>query len=784
MKLVKLTKQKEMKINFGGERLYSGNKMEVRMHDYYRSTHNLSKVVRTSMAPGTVVPIWSRIAINGDRFEIDLDTLVMTLPTIGPMFGTAEMDIAVFQWPIRLGVGVLHNNAVKIGMQMSQVKMPTISFWPLNKSDVNRGIIGENKTNPSSLCQYLGIRDLGQVTNKTQTTAGRDLCGLKFLAYWDFYKQYLANKQEDNAKMISSTNHKELFDRVEYSKSGTDISGASVQTLKLPVPMNIDNSDYLVNMTKTDSPTNKWKEGEYVNLLYKGGAIESTDENQIFVVLQKTDLSYHIFPLTAFIEPRVVETTKITSEQKATEQRGTNSPQTDWIFSHLSKGENKGKRENLLIKTGGVMNMTSATKIGMYCKIKFDTETYPDLIQYMNKNNEIGIAGLAVPTDSKLPYNVTGYDIIDFPLDNIDKAREKVLRNCGIGESVRITGVETGQPQDIDFEPYKTNAAYIETEPEGGIPRYIHNYTAPMNGLGIACYKSDLFNNWVRSEWIDGENSVGAVSAAQIVDGKLNMDTLNLSQHIYNQLTRVAVCDGTYEGWQEASYGEKALRRAESPIYLGGCKTDIYFEDVVSTANTETAMQGSTPLGTLAGKGASGKTRGGKIDVKVKEPSVLMAVAWITPHVDYSQGNNWEMTELKSMEDLHKPEFDSIGFQDLLTETMIGGSAIITENGDRIQMAVGKQPAFIQYQTDINECYGDFADPDKAMFMTFNRQYSMKADNERNILTPSDITTYINPTLFNQNFADSDLESQNFWVQIALKIKARRKMSAHIIPNL
>ena len=39
-------------------------------------------------------------------------------------------------------------------------------------------------------------------------------------------------------------------------------------------------------------------------------------------------------------------------------------------------------------------------------------------------------------------------------------------------------------------------------------------------------------------------------------------------------------------------------------------------------------------------------------------------------------------------------------------------------------------------------------------------------------------------TLYNNIFADQSFDAQNFWVQIGVNIRARRLMSAKIIPNL
>ena len=85
--------------------------------------------------------------------------------------------------------------------------------------------------------------------------------------------------------------------------------------------------------------------------------------------------------------------------------------------------------------------------------------------------------------------------------------------------------------------------------------------------------------------------------AVDTSEGSFKIDALNLAQKVYNMLNRIAVSGGSYEDWQEAVYGEDAIRRAESPIYCGGLQSEIVFEEIVSTAAT------SDPLGTLALKG-------------------------------------------------------------------------------------------------------------------------------------------------------------------------------------
>jgi hypothetical protein len=80
--------------------------------------------------------------------------------------------------------------------------------------------------------------------------------------------------------------------------------------------------------------------------------------------------------------------------------------------------------------------------------------------------------------------------------------------------------------------------------------------------------------------------------------------------------------------------------------------------------------------------------------------------------------------------------------------------------------------------TAVNQCRGDFAIDGNSMFMTLNRKYEQNSDGI------ADLTTYIDPSKFNEIFAYGELDSQNFWVQISNRITARRKMSAKVIPNL
>ena len=141
-------------VNIGGGRLGSGAKMNTSMRGYERSNHDLSHLWKSTMSAGTLVPFLSEVALPGDTWDIDLDCVVKTLPTVGPLFGSFKVQLDVFSCPIRLYHAALHNNKLNIGMKMDTVKLPKMKLrgaklvFDKNILDVP---VDRQQVNPSSL---------------------------------------------------------------------------------------------------------------------------------------------------------------------------------------------------------------------------------------------------------------------------------------------------------------------------------------------------------------------------------------------------------------------------------------------------------------------------------------------------------------------------------------------------------------------------------------------------------------------------------------------------------
>lgn len=648
--------------NLGGDRLGSGNKMRIQMRNYERSTHDLSYLWRSSMAVGTLVPYMKILGLPGDTFDIDLNAHVLTLPTVGPLFGSFKLQLDVFVCPLRLYNAQLHMNKLNVGLDMSKVKFPlgVVTTSSLN-TDINLPI-ESRQISQSSLLAYMGHRGNGYQPDSNAPT--RYINAMPILAYYDIYKNYYANKMENVGCIIQGGASSQIRVR---------IADGSTITFPSTLPA-----------------------GATLQIIVPGTVVASE------VVVEHANGTWTL------------------PEAFSTITRNINSETTVFYVSGYLNG----------IGTG--------TTHGFF---------------YADESKNLRI--------------------LKFPLENIDLMREKILQKSTTSALILDNTTNT-------LEPYRS--IYRRNNDAASTDTVSKSYSFyAMNGLALKTYQSDIFNNWLRNDVVNGTGgtSINEISAVSTVGNKFTIDSLNLAKKVYDMLNRVAVSGGSYEDWISAVYTHEAYRRTESPVYMGGLSKEIVFQEVVANSGFENKYGDKEALGTLAGRGVlSNKHKGGNIYIKLDEPSYIIGIISITPRLDYSQGNDWDL-KLNTMNDLHKPALDGIGFQDLITDQMAFWEAHGT-SASPIYYSAGKQPAWLNYMTNFNKTYGSFANPDDQMFMTLNRRYECDETTWR----IKDLTTYIDPKKFNYIFADTERDAQNFWVQLAVDITARRKMSAKIIPNL
>jgi hypothetical protein len=637
-----------MEKNIGKNTIGDNNKMSVNLKTYNMSTHDLSTVVRNTQAPGTLVPNLTLLVQKGDIIDIDIEANVLTHPTVGPLFGSFKLEHHVYTVPFRLYNSWLHNNRTKIGLDMSQVKIPQLNVGLKNTDNPTT----ENEftqVNPSCLLAYLGTRGYGSLIGVTTKNVEKNAVPL--IGYYDIFKNYYANTQEEKFYTIGGTLPLQVtYEGTEIPNSGNNIALSNGDTM---VFSNVTNINDVVLIGSENSRYREWKPSDL-------GTV--------------TGLTLNIDKLIA----------------------------------------------------GNEYILHSMYKKGMV-------------------------------------------DLNQWELESLDTLRDNILTTKG-NVTFSVTGVDSVPVlQQFNERFGKSQTGFLKT-------------TAPQFGLALKTYNSDLYQNWINTDWIEGVNGINEISSVDVSEGSLSMDALNLAQKVYNMLNRIAVSGGTYRDWLETVFtGGEYMERCETPVFEGGTSQEIVFQEVISNSATE-----QEPLGALAGRGVTtNKQRGGHIKIKVTEPGYIMCICSITPRIDYSQGNQWD-TELKTMDDLHKPALDGIGYQDSINSERAWWAGYYEGKPNKKETAAGKTVAWINYMTNVNRTYGNFAIKDNEAFMVMNRNYELQINGGS---TPTsirigDLSTYIDPVKFNYIFADTSLEAMNFWLQTKFDIRARRLISAKQIPNL
>lgn len=633
-----------MKKSIGKNTLGGGKKINVNLHGYGRSSHDLSRAWRSSMGVGTLVPCLKEIGLPGDTFEINIDTKVLTHPTVGPLFGQYKMQIDLFTCPIRLYNAMLHNNAINVGLDMAKVKFPKIQF----ENDIK-----VNDMPKSSLHNFLGLRSIDKTRKYNAST---------FLMIYDIFKNYYANKQEEYFYIIGEKSNINTNTKTGEISSGikTDPNNAYIGYATTSVDIVFDSPDY------------KWKTGEDI-----------------------VGLEFELFN---------TEAARITKYKIESATGVTLTRQNDTYVIKLK--DTKVSTEDISRKR---------TDKGKIIKVTYNNPTYLKKI----KLEEIDTLRETI----------------------LKKGREEVIFNKTNNYNLELIKVLLGA--DTSGKNLINNELY---------------------GLPLKTHQSDKYTNWINTEWIDGDNGINAITAIDTSSGSFNIDTFYLSKKIYEMLNRIAVSGGTYKDWVETSYDTVFFYANETPVYEGGLSSIIEFGEVVSNSATE-----EEPLGTLAGRGYSSNKKGGILKIKIAEPSYIIGIASITPIVDYSQGLDWTL-ELDNLGELHVPQLDGIGFQDLRQIWM---------HADSLKdAAMGKQPAWLNYMTAVNETYGNFAAGGNEAFMVLNREFIIREGKIQNS------TSYIDPKMYTYIFAENNETNMDFWTQIGFGIRARRKMSAAMMPML
>lgn len=333
-------------------------------------------------------------------------------------------------------------------------------------------------------------------------------------------------------------------------------------------------------------------------------------------------------------------------------------------------------------------------------------------------------------------------------------------------------------------------------------------------GLLPKTYNDDYFNSRFLNSFVTYMEESARVT---VENNEFTIQQLRLQNRIAKYVDKSIFSDTRFGSWIKAHFGVKTSAKLNIPQFLGSISTNVIFNDIYASAQTgDGDITSNQALGSRASLGQGYlSNKGSFIEFKATEPGYLMVMFSLTPYVSYFQGIK-KMYLKSSFQDMYKPEFDAVGYQDLQKLELFAVGQQINpyypylpdEDGpspfdapydiNEYNVSIGKQPSYIEYMTSYDESHGLFAKKYSYGAWVLNRPYSSNNYDERVSYLGSyngyddipvysnpnfDATTYIRPEEFNSIFS-VDKFIDNFQVQARFYDKTKQPMGKQILPHL
>lgn len=346
----------------------------------------------------------------------------------------------------------------------------------------------------------------------------------------------------------------------------------------------------------------------------------------------------------------------------------------------------------------------------------------------------------------------------------------------------------------------------------GSMLMYILNLglSTPLGGLPLRTYRMDL------NRGIMSQNIGNLKSTVTLTDGGFSIDTLRFANKLQKLIDRIDISGGRFSDMMRARWGVTPRGSMDTPDYLGSVSEFFGITDVLATAsgmNTDVAGdRGNSVLGQQAGFAVNRMRRDNSpITFRADQYGTLVCMFSLVPIVTYSQGI--EREDLKTtFADVYDPAFGQLGYQDVdpreLSVMPSFKLDLVSAYADKLQWAndawlngssVGKRVAWSEYMSSLPRAHGLFAYGQDFDYWANNRMYTrpLTIDNLQNEdgtkpaglaivenYGATDFSTYIDPSLQNNLFADVELTAQNFRLRANFDMFIRRNIGSRVMPHL
>lgn len=307
-------------------------------------------------------------------------------------------------------------------------------------------------------------------------------------------------------------------------------------------------------------------------------------------------------------------------------------------------------------------------------------------------------------------------------------------------------------------------------------------------GMFCAQFAPDMMQNLLQK--------VGTENVQISVDpetGSFTVVDFRLKNKIQHLQEDINVAGGRPDDVNQMIWHSKGYGKLDIPALVSVSSFDINPRNVVSTAQTSNAS-GPVDLGQVASRVYNDDYQN-QFDIKCDWDAVLMTIVTLIPKVDYSEGLDKDLDALMFADDF-KPQFNQLGFQDVpyyRYNALPSGAPtpdsdrnfVLFPDDDSFVESVGKTVAFIGMRSNVNRVHGEFSHFGNAQTWVLSRTFRRVIDGSAGAYFQNlKFSPYVNPGDFQYPFTLNDANVDNWYLQVAFKIRAVRPISNQARPTL
>lgn len=319
--------------------------------------------------------------------------------------------------------------------------------------------------------------------------------------------------------------------------------------------------------------------------------------------------------------------------------------------------------------------------------------------------------------------------------------------------------------------------------------------------LLFRCFRSDRLTSWLNQNTYSTMVNKAKIN---VTSSAITVNQIRMGSAILEYYEAGLLSGGRYDNWVYALFGVHTDQKLCIPELLSVSHSPIIFQDVINQSQTA-----ASPLGSLGALGR-GAMRPQRLRFTASEHGYLMGIYSIVPNVSYGQGIAPYLRKI-SLFDVASPKFRNIAFQPLAQYDMTS-TTTISSDGQKIlftpvseEDSIGVQPAYMEYQTAVNETHGQMVPGGTSENWAITRVFDKhRAFDDNGLLAPRltypwgnirpaeipwqgeiiNTSPYALPSSYRIPFAVQDLSAANIWIKFNYDVFVRRCLTKHNMPKL